>query len=215
MAKPDPAGKKLAARTMSTTEHENALELHRLLKKLESVDEDDRFDALEELTNMAPSSEAIPQIVKAMSDEHELVVVQALEAAEVQGCPEYYSSVVACLEHESVLVRRYAAIALSAVPGAGSINLLEERLLRYPAYEQLETYIALHRFGRDEVFENILSFLESEDYHYRCSAANLLEYYYSDERKREISKAFRRALKKEKMVAPRESIKDAIAEFDL
>ena len=174
---------------------------------------DIRMEALEALATCDSQMLEI-QVRKAIRDSHELVRTTAMEIAEEKRLVAVQGEILRQLRSEkSWLVRSAAAIALAEMNAVDSISVIEKMLVRANKEERFKLYYALAKLGRLEYLPSFLGGLFHNCYRIRCATANLLSGIVDGPNKDFVRHLLNDALKREKTVAARESLKDALKEL--
>lgn len=155
------------------------------------------------------------QIIKALEDREQLVVVAALEAMADQASAEYIAHVLPFLKDDRKLVRDAACYVLGCTGSQNTIPVLEKFVDEYSNDEPLCAVVALFQLGQDFRLQEILGFLDSNNYRVRCSVANLNFLYVTHDNKQVVLAAFESALAIEIENAPKFALREAIRKLKL
>jgi len=158
-------------------------------------------------------SKKSPQaLVKKLQDPNELVRIEVVESLGAIGDRKVLSKLWKAMSDRSPLVRSYVAGAIGELGSKEDIRKLERNIKkeRSPT-AKLGYYQALYRLGKRDVFEKILSLLESRDYRLRCATANTLMACIVDASNSDIAlSALRKALKAEPTIAAKSTFQACI-----
>lgn len=191
-----------------------ASDYRELVDLVSDEDAEVRCNAIERI-GYNRSRETTDLLLAALDDSDELVIVQCLEelgyrrdlsAADARVIRPY-------LDHESELVRRYAASALAAARDLSVASLLKERLTSVSTAEQSSYCFALAALGERDYLERALGLLDADCYHTRCSVANQVLRFVDDSNREWIVAALGRTLEKETARAVSSTIERTLKEI--
>jgi len=194
---------------ISTLDPHDNRDLSSLIHFTSHVDEDVRKEAVRALLD-APIDRVKACMISVLKDGDEFVVIEGLEIMGLQEEKSYLPEIIPYLDSDEVLVRHAAAFSLGCLGTSKAIPSLEAYVQKYPTEELLDAEVALYRLGHRWRLDNILRYLESENYHNRCGVANLVEFYIDDKNRDAVLKALKAALKKETFKGPKSDINKAI-----
>lgn len=154
----------------------------------------------------------VKYLLEALDDADELVKVLAAESAGIRKDRRALPSLRRLLADPSSLVRGYAAAAIGAC-GTKSDRALLERRRRQERSDtaQIGLLEGLWLMNTRSALEHALRLLNSRDYRVRCSVARALSTTFLEQRtKNRISTALKERLSKERTLAARQAINEAV-----
>jgi hypothetical protein len=171
-----------------------------------------RVAALETISECSIEFEGV--VRRAMRDRNEIVRINAMEIVAEMTLIGLKDEVVRHFTTDrSPLVRSYAAIALGDMFMANPRKILEQRIRDSNEHVRASIYYALVKLGSQKYLKHFLNGLNSPTYQVRCFTANLLTSLVDNSDKTLIVRFLREALEREKTVAARSSIKDALSQI--
>lgn len=171
-----------------------------------------RMFAVESIGRLPLNKASINALTKMLWDRDELVRTTAVDALRSVRRPDLFASLTKALDDRSPIVRSSAAAAIGDIGLAKGFRVLSSRLSsEKDEHAQIGLLLGLIKLGHEEYLEQLLDFLRSGNYRIRCATANsILELTDSIKNKPLVLKKLREALKKERTVAARSSISNAL-----
>ena len=183
-----------------------------LIKYCSNDDSEVRFRAVEAL-GLINLPEVKNQVVRSLIDQDELVRVAALEILGDWKVFDALNNIIELLDDEDELVRSEAVIAIGNIGDKDKIHVLQQQLPKSKEEEKIRIYYALTKLGEYKYFKLFLEGLDHEFYRIRCATANLILDLITSENSATIIDVLSKALVKEKTVAAKSSIENALHEL--
>jgi HEAT repeat protein len=186
----------------------------KLLQLAENTDEEVRYYALESLKGYT-GKDILNCVAKKVDDSDDLVRISAVETLGNLGYKEGIDFLFKALLDSDEIVRSYAAESLGKI---GTIDLIPdlEKLLQdeKSSISKLGFYLALYHLGVKKYLHLILKLLNDPSYRVRCAVANSLGILTDKDNINHIKENLLFALKQEKTVAARTSLRRALEEIN-
>jgi HEAT repeat protein len=193
--------RRVAVEALALVECRSAV--RRLIQTLSDRCWEVRVAALEGLECSLQGRRRSPRVMfSLLRDPSKLVRLQAAEALGVIGDPAARTPLRLAIEDPSPLVRRYVAEALGRVGSKKDAALIARRLQRERSESaKLGLWHGAYLLGQREALSELLHLLNSKSYTIRSATAVALEDAVVDRAAQFVSRALRKALKKETTVA--------------
>jgi len=185
-----------------------------IVKGLNDPNSEVRMRAAEALGILSSNGTIPKSLIGLLSDKDVLVRVAAAESLGLVGNPRAVPALRHSLHDKSSLVRRYVAGAIGKIGDKQDVDLLKTTLNReQDDIARIGILEALYVLGEQKILPALLTMLtEPKDYRARCAAANALaQLSLNGSDKQTAVKSLRRALRSERTVATRSSIKTSLA----
>jgi HEAT repeat protein len=189
----------------------------KILPRLKDQNAEVRMRAAEALGSLRHVAKAPVQLVKLLKDRDVLVRVAAAESLGLIGDTRALPALRSALHDRSPLVRSYAAEAVGTLGKKHDLSKLT-RLLQDETNElaRVGFYKGLYKLGEKKALQNLITTVnKGKDYRARSAAANTLaELRMNNSDKTATVQALRSALRSERTIAARSSIRSSLDRFD-
>lgn len=182
-----------------------------LIRRLSARSWEARKDAAAEMGRLLAGKAKSPAaLIRKLADSDELVRIEVAESLGAIGDRKALPALRKALNDRSALVRSYVAPAIGELGTSKDAASIERKLqTERSAIAKVGYYAALHQLGRRRILPQLAELLEHPNYRVRCAAANTLGGLASSSDVA-ITRALRAALRGERTVAARSSLKASL-----
>jgi len=183
-----------------------------LISKLDDRNSEVRMRAAESLGDLLVGGEPPKALIRRLADSDELVKASVAESLGSIGSSKALPALWKAIRDSSPIVRSYVAEAIGNLGTKDDASKLNKQLQQETSeIAKVGFYQALYILEEQSALEFLLSLLRSEDYRVRCAVANVLAQIHADKFNRPLILRFlREALKQEKTIAARSSLRSSI-----
>ena len=187
--------------------------IKRLLELSHDGNDEVRCRAIEAFENFDPTDAILSRVREGINDEDEIVRAMSIELlgdwADVDSIDNLYRA----FGDVSDIVRAAALTSLGQMDRKDVAEVLEGKYPIFGGIEKVSAAMALYSLGEKKYLDDLLSFLEDDDFLIRCRTANLLCSFVDEQDKEKVIEKMEFALALEKTEAAASSLSDAIADL--